>query len=164
MVKLEIIELKKSTKLFKWSAIIGLAFTLLGIISNFPKKLYISTLVITVISLAFLKFMNKAVKIGSLIVKDNEVKIEIDGKITTSEFNSIKKLRITNYYGQQYFAIRDLYPFNDGLNNYIWINGNSESVKIEFKIKSKQSYKELQKLFFSSRKPFKNLDWKIKSL
>ena len=169
MIKLEIVKIKTTTKLFKWTSLIGFTLTISVIIlqdffSEIPTKLHLFVLAPTFIAIASLKFMNKSKKIGSLTFKDTEVVTKMNKKVKSFDYNSIKKIRFNNYEGQQYFSIRDIYPFNDGLDNYIYIIDGNKLDKIEVKISNKKKYQELQQHIKLIQKETTDSDWTIKIL
>ena len=169
MVKLEIVKMRTTTKLFKWISLIGFALTISFIIlqdffSEIPSQLYLFVFAPTFTAMASLKFMNKSKKIGSLTFKDKEIVTKINQKFKSFDYNSIKKIRFNNYEGQQYFSIRDIYPFNDGLDNYIHIIDGNKLDKIEVKISNKKKYQELQQHIKLFQKETTDSDWTIKIL
>ena len=106
--------------------------------------------------------MNKSKSIGNITFNTDKFVIESDGLNKELDYSAVNKLDISNFDGQQYFSLKSIYPFYDGLNNYIWIVTEKGSEKIEIKIDNEKTYKALIKHIELLQKDGKRAKWKIK--
>lgn len=169
MIKVDIIRWKKSAKYLNWTFILCFvgAMTIILLderVNDFLKAFGLLLLIPSVVSLAILTFMNKSKSIGTISFDNEVIVIEIDGHRKELDYKLIDKLYINNYNGQQFFSIKSIYPFHDGLNNYCWIDSEKGIDKFEVKIDSEEKYKSLERLFKQRKTDDKNRKWKIKPL
>ena len=168
MINVQIIEWKKTAIYLRWIFIICFIASLTIIAlddraNDFVQSFGLILTIPTIASLAILTFMNKSVTVGNMTFEKEFISVEIGENKYTLDYNSIDKVRINNYAGEQFFSIKSIYPFYDGLNNYLWFNAPTKPDKIEIRISNKKTYNNLKRHLEDSRTTLDmKLDWKIK--
>ena len=162
MIQVKIVKWKKSVKYLVWIGIICFITGMTLVI--FDCRIGVVLMIPTVVAFIFVKFMRKSISIGNISFNTDTFTVELGGLKKDFNYDIIDKLNFSNYNGQQYFSFKDIYPFYDGLNNYIWIENGVGIEKIEIKIDSEQKYKALERHFKLIQGDFKRLKWKIKPL
>jgi hypothetical protein len=167
MIQVDIIKWRKTAKYLIWTFIICFitAMTIIVLddkVSDVIKAIGLLLIIPSVVSLAIITFMNKSKSIGNITFNTDKFVIESDGLNKELDYSVVNKLDISNFDGRQYFSLKSIYPFYDGLNNYIWIITEKGSEKIEIKIDNERTYKALIRHFELLQKDCKRAKWKIK--
>jgi len=169
MIQVEIIKWKKSAIYLVWTFVICIitAITIIILdekVNELTKSIGLILVFPAFISIAIVKFMRKSNTIGNATFKKDAFVIETEKMKKELNYNQLEKLDFNNYNGQQYFSLKDIYPYNDGLNNYIWIKNENGTKKFELKIESRKIYVALEQHFDGLKKDNKTSSWKIKRI
>ena len=132
-----------------------IAYFTIDYLNELPDLILLVLLLFTVPFLVILKFKNKSKSIGFIALETKHFHITVNNQETKYKYDSIEKIQINNYEGQRQTIIStlNLYPYNDGLDNYITL---TNGVKFEILIKNKKNYSIIKNHFSVIRKGNKN--------
>ena len=150
MIKLNIVKKTNLSIFSKWFVIINLILSVTTIIFDLHNYIQLLIILITIPFLAILKFGNNFQIIGNIVFEKDNFQTKINSQINQYNYDKIEKVKINNYSGQRQKIISTLniYPYNDGLDNYITLK---DGQKFEVLIKNQTSYENIKKHISSIR-------------
>lgn len=115
---------------------------------EFEKPVTLATIILMcasslVVGIPFTKHRES----GTITLNDDDFQLEIFSKLTSYKISELHEIEvyIQGYWGQEYFAIRNILPVEDGTSNFISFKYREQKIKLEILLETKEDLAILKK-------------------